>query len=54
MKGADETLSLSLYLDVLKQLDGRMDVEMIWSTDARIVEQVVFGEPFLRDDFIDG
>ena len=53
MKGADETLSLPLYLDVLKQLDGRMDVEMIWSTDARIVEQVVFGEPFLRNHFID-
>ena len=34
MKGADEPLSFPLNLDVLEQLDGRMDVEMVGSADA--------------------
>ena len=45
MKGSDEAFSFPLDLDVLEQLDGRVDVEMVGSTDACIVKQMVLGEP---------
>ena len=44
MKGSDEAFSFPLDLDVLKQLDGRVDVEMVGSTDACIVKQMVLGK----------
>ena len=45
MEGSDEALSLALNLDVSKQLDGRMDGQVVGATDARIIEQMIFGEP---------
>ena len=45
MEGSDEAFSFPLDLDVLEQLDGRVNVEMVGSTDACIVKQVVLGKP---------
>ena len=44
MKGSDEAFSFPLNLDVLEQLGGRVDVEMVGSTDACVVKQMVLGE----------
>ena len=45
MKGSDEAFSFPLNLDVLEQLDGRVDVEMVGSTDACTVKQMILGKP---------